>query len=151
MGLNPGNKPRNLVDMSEIVQEFEYVPTSTPDRVDEYPIILSAETELMVREVHANGRVVDFSLNYFATTDHPLNEKDANCDIARIDCCHSEVHRHQFYRTRGEDKKYIVIKSLKGLTCREEAEREVHSCYDDCYEMMLDNCENYLERWEERP
>jgi hypothetical protein len=49
-----------------------------------------------------NGQVRDFSISLWAEAD------DVRYEIERVDTCHSEIHRHRFYRDRPEDRVSIV-------------------------------------------
>lgn len=147
MGLNPGRKRRNLVDMTSVPEKFEYVVSEDALEGLDYSVPLGGGTVLQVRTMERDYKVVDFSLNQFVEPEYEGNYSGRNVDVARIDCCHSEVHRHQFYRDGHPQNRY-VIHDLKCEPDHENAENVVNRCYDSCYEEMTDNWESHLERWE---
>ena len=147
MGLNPGRKRRNLVDMSSIPGSFEYVVSEEAIEGLNYPVSLGGGNTLQVRTMERGHKIVDFSLNQFVEPEYEGNLSGENVDVARIDCCHSEVHRHQYYRNGRPQNRY-VIHDLKCEESHENAEDVVDRCYTDCYLVMTDNWESHLERWE---
>lgn len=145
MGLNPGRKPRKVVDMAVEPAKFQYVPTE--ESIETIWDISLGACDLYVREARLGGLIVDYALNQrWATHDEVAD--GIQLDVARIDCCHSEVHRHQFYKAGQEDPKYEVLVSLKGCASDAEAQDMVNASYQESYDRMINNWEDYLERWE---
>ncbi|MEJ4100414.1 hypothetical protein V5S96_08610 [Corynebacterium mastitidis] len=147
MGLNPNPKHRNLADMSTPPPTFTYTPREA-DQTVATPIDLADGCELTMRESYRKGLIIDFSLNEHINSHHPRYPYVHNHDVARIDCCHSEVHRHQFYANGDEDPKYYVIRSLTDCPDQQTAEKVIDECYDHCYSMIMSNWEAHLERWD---
>lgn len=148
MGLNPGKKARNLVDMGEIPKPFEYTVSPYAREIFDYEISLGDGINLRQWAVGYDNLIVDFAFVQFVDALYESNDTDKNVDVARIDCCHSEVHRHQFYRSNRKQNRYI-LHPLQGETNHKDAERVVNNCYDECSQTFIDNWETYLERWED--
>ncbi|MDV7197041.1 hypothetical protein R4172_05645 [Rhodococcus kroppenstedtii] len=149
MGLNPNKKHRNLADMTVEVTRLEFERRPEAVLAIDSPIYLSVEGDVLhQKEWHYRGQVVDFALNHYVTAHHPENPGEGTADVARIDCCHSEVHQHQFYRS-GRSQDRSVIQTLHDLPTLEEAESVVCACYDDCYLEMANDWPNHLDRWKE--
>lgn len=148
VGLNPGKKPRKLADMSAARAPLNYVRHSDAQLTMDGKIYLSQEDVLHQTEWTFRGRVVDFSLNHYVTGEHPDNWNDCPVDVARIDTCHSQVHKHQFYRS-GREQNRLVIRDLSTLDNLDEARQAVEESYDQCYMQMADEWESHLERWKD--
>lgn len=127
---------------------FEYVVSGDAAEGMNFPVHLGGGTVLQVRTMERGKLIVDFSLNQYVEPGYQGNVTQGNVDVARIDCCHSEVHRHQFYRDNRPQKRYI-IKDLKCVSSHKDAENLVSDSYDPCYSTMVDNWELYLERWDD--
>ncbi|WP_313675077.1 hypothetical protein [Mycolicibacterium sp.] len=135
--------------MSTKPVEFVYQRRPEAELVVDTPIYLSADGDVLhLREWQYRGKVVDFALNHYVTTSHPENDGDAPLDVARIDTCHSEVHRHQFYKS-GRSQNRDVIQPLYGVASLEEAEALIADCYDKCYFDLAANWGENLNRWRE--
>ncbi|WHU45090.1 hypothetical protein QNM97_13625 [Gordonia sp. L191] len=149
MAPNPGKKRRNLADMTSQPLRLDYRRRADAVLVVDGPIYLSvAGDRLHQREWHHRGRVVDFALNQYITCDHPDNPGGESADIARVDTCHSEVHKHQFYRS-GRPQQRDVICALHDADSLEQAEDMICGCYDACYFDMADEWEDRLVRWKD--
>ncbi|ORL83885.1 hypothetical protein [Prescottella equi] len=126
-----------------------YTRREDADLTMDNPIHLSTDGDVLHhKEWTYKGRLVDFALNHYVTKDHPDNRKSCTDDVARIDTCHSEVHRHQFYRS-GKPQNREVIKDLHGFASLEEAEKAVGLCFEECYFSMADDWQAHLDRWKE--
>ncbi|MBO0868731.1 MAG: hypothetical protein J2P15_09225 [Micromonosporaceae bacterium] len=90
-----------------------------------------------VRYAVYQGLYVDFSLNQICVVD------GISRAVARIDCCHSTIHRHQFNQ-EGTDL-------LRGeVICEIPAEggvKVVHNHYQPCLDIMDDEWEDNFRRW----
>lgn len=149
MGLNPGKRPRKLADMSVQPSQFVYERRPEAELTIDAPILLSKEGDVLhQREWTFRGRIVDFALNHYLSDNHPENPGDQTVDVARVDTCHNEVHRHQFYRCGRQDHR-AVIKNLADAGSLEEAEKIIADCYDPCYLDLANNWEENLSRWRE--
>lgn len=153
MGEGASEKSRRLVDMGQKADlnadsaPFVYMPSvDAVDGVD-YPVLLGDGCMLSIRTRELDSRIVDFALNQYVTRDYPANYSNQNHDVARIDCCHSRIHRHQFHRDRAQSPQEVIA-DLSQSPSQLEAELTIHSHYDECYLLMIDNWELYLERWE---
>ncbi|MBB2958882.1 DUF7718 family protein [Pseudoclavibacter helvolus] len=86
------------------------------------------------------GKVVDFALT------HRSEETVGKYDhIARYDCCHSEVHKHQ-YTQEGEDQNRTVIAEIRSDGTAWDT---VNESYEFCYDDMFDHWQEHLRRWSE--
>lgn len=148
MGLNPGRNNRKLVDMTEPIVEESYTVPSDVDILFDTPIDLLDDIVLHVHQTGKWGKIHDFSLNQYATPNYEGNYLGENTDIARIDCAHSEIHQHQFYRS-GRRQNRDTLHPLKGGIDHNESVELINDQYYDCYDQMVDNWETYLERWED--
>lgn len=149
MGLNPGKKPKGLVDMSTRPAGFFYQRRPEAELTIDMSIYLSQEGDVLhQQEWFFRGKVVDFALNHYLTPSHPDNCTGAMLDVARIDTCHNEVHRHQFYKS-GRPQTRDVIQSLSGVASLEEAEGLIAACFDSCYFDLAESWGDNLTRWKE--
>lgn len=146
MGLNPGKKNRKLVDMTIEPDCFEY--ERRPEAVAEVdqPIYLSKYEAMHQCEWHYQGLVVDFMYNHFVRPDHPDNQKSCKQDVARIDTKHSEVHKHQYFRS-GKEQDRIVLVPLQEVSSIGDAEEAIDQCSEACYRDMAENWELHTARW----
>lgn len=153
MGLNPGRNNRPTVSMSEKpdvqarMDDFEYVVHEDAVEGLDFVAPLGDGTSLAIRTMERGKLTVDFSLNQIVDEDFVANHDRVPADVARIDCCHSEVHRHQFYWHKKTQNRE-VIRDLRGERNQKSAEQAVNNCYDQSYSIMMQNWELYLERWE---
>lgn len=84
------------------------------------------------------GKVVDFSLS------HRFEEVAGHYTfVARYDCCHSEVHKHQMYRS-GKEETY---KPLKRLDDPNTAWEDVDSAFPVACDDAIDSWEENYRRW----
>jgi hypothetical protein len=126
-----------LADMASKPEPAEYrpPPTSAGD-VLEWPIILSPTDVLLVRQHVYRKKTVDFAFMQ-------LHHDGEQHEVARIDCCHGVVHRHQFNRDGVDvmDRRPIqVIPPASGHDT-------VNALFDVCYGRMMEEYEENLRRW----
>lgn len=149
MGLNPGRKRRNLPSLAIAPPSRPYTRRQEAELIFDHPIHLSPEGDVLhQKEWIFRGQTVDFALNYYVQPGHPDNQDEDERDVARVDCCHSEVHKHQFYRS-GRPQVRELIRDLSGFESIEDAEAAVHECYDECYLAMAEKWESHLRYWKE--
>lgn len=124
---------RRLADMSQPQTPFEYSPPVGGD-THEYVIQLEDEHQLHVRMNVYRGNVVDFAIvQLFIGSEFPV-------EIARVDCCHGEVHMHQFGRRLGEVSRTVIERIPE-----DEPWKTVDRLFEACNDEW-----NSAEAWERR-
>jgi len=115
-------------------------PTAPPPRsaCDEvvYPVAVEVGHELVIRQQIYRGKIVDFSIQQRTLDDGRWY------DVARIDCCHSTVHRHQTYRTVTGRNDIEVIREIPS-----EGRAVVNEAFTTAMDVMEDEWEGNLRRW----
>ncbi len=85
------------------------------------------------------GLFVDFAIQQLY-----IYEDGGETEVARIDCCHGIIHRHQFVKSTGEDiydrRPIATIPAADGW-------QVVHHGYDEAYEIMLSEFNENEKRW----
>lgn len=84
--------------MSIKPDEFNYRRPASAEMVLNNHVILQPEgtCTLHVEAWQYRGKFVDFAFTQRADeVEDPQNGED---HVARYDCCHSEVHKHQYYK-----------------------------------------------------
>lgn len=73
---------------------------------------------------------------------HETKDDNGNwLEVAKIDCCHSQVHKHQRHR-QGRARE--IRTTIRWITCQEDVEET----YDESFNDIIDNYEEHLRRWE---
>ena len=122
-------RARGLVDMSEQVAEYQYVPPPAHEcEPNHYVVPLADEQRLEVQSWVQRGLVVDFAIMQIVTDDQGVD-----IHIARIDCCHGTVHRHVF-DARGED-------TINGQVITVIPEKDSAKTVDSEYSLACDRME----------
>ena len=137
---NNGNNRRGRVkDMNIPVQEPRYRPPAVPPAIPTvYPIELTPEDRLVVRMSCYRGKIVDFAI---------MQETwggDMWTPVARIDCCHGTIHRHQFDQAGVDVLDHALICDIPA---QGDSWGVVHRGYDDALTTMMDEWEDNLRRW----
>jgi hypothetical protein len=109
---------------------------------DTYPIYLTGDHDgsdsIVVRMGMYRGKVVDFSINQTTLVDgSPL-------DVARIDCCHGTIHRHQFHRDGTNVRDRAVLCEIPPDSGWEVVDKH----YQLCLDLMNDGWQDNLRRWD---
>lgn len=129
---------------------FEYQPPASAEKVIDNHIILTPEGTCTLYAVawEYRGKIVDFALTQKADEiRHPQKGED---HVARYDCCHSEVHKHQYYRNgqhfkSGERQERTCIAKIDEQASSWDI---VDSGYDVCFDQMTDDWESNYRRWD---
>lgn len=140
MGKTPKKvSARRLADMgTEPVPESPYVPPpAAACSEDVFPVMITEADRFHVRLRSYRGKIVDFAITQLTTVDGV-----GEVTVARIDCCHGSVHRHQFNREGDDIYDHRVIRAipLKGWDVVDEA-------YTEAYETMFNEWDENLRRW----
>lgn len=86
------------------------------------------------------GKTVDFALV------QQVEEVAGNLqDVAKYDCCHSEVHKHQYHRDRGQIQRNVIVR----LSDDNHSWEKIDRAFDECYEQMLNYWDENYRRWGE--
>lgn len=141
MGKLPENSRRErLADMSiQPPPEPGYIPPGLDVATENVtPIDLGMDDQLVIRQRYYRGKTVDFAIM------QKIRIGQKWIDVARIDCCHSMIHRHQFNRQGVDvyDRRVII-----NIPAEEAGWDIVHAGYDDAYTAMLEEWDQNLERW----
>lgn len=134
-----GRGTRKLPDMSEGLPEaVQYKP---PDKsmgsILDYPIDLATGHYLVIRQHIYRENAVDFAVMQFYEDD------DGRYEVARIDCCHGEVHRHGFKRNSKEETRH----SIQQITVDGSQWATVNTQYESCLEKMTSEFMENYRRW----
>ena len=134
-----GGRPlRRLADMADRPPSgaaYRPPPRSACDEVV-YPVAVEEGHELVIRQQIYRGKIVDFSIQQRTLDDGQWH------DVARIDCCHSTVHRHQTYRTATGRNDIVVIREIPS-----EGWDVVNEAFATAMDVMEDEWEENLRRW----
>lgn len=123
MGRNQQND--NPTDMSSPIEKPPYSP---PDRSAceiplDMPIEIDDEHWVYVEQRVYRGLTVWFALMQY------FNENDHKYEITRIDCCHSEIHQHMFFR-RGDEQRTVIEEIDASGAAWETVDRNYEPCLD---------------------
>lgn len=136
-----GRGDARLADMSLSPEKREYKPPPrhTLGGGDPQPIWVTDDDLVVLVSWTYRGLIVDFSIEQYR-----VDPGDgAKTKIARIDCCHGTIHRHQ-YDQNGQDvydgRVILVIPPDDGWAI-------VDSGYDEAYDVMLNEWDANLRRW----
>lgn len=137
--LPPNSHKQRLADMAVYPARDYYRPPGL-DVAKEVvtPIDISPVDQLVMRQRFYREKIVDFAL-----AQKTMVEKKW-VDVARIDCCHSKIHRHQFDQTGVDlyDSREIIR-----IPSGEAGWEVVDRGYDSAYTLMTEEWEANLERW----
>jgi hypothetical protein len=98
-------------------------------------IELSDTSRIVQRLVHRRGRLVDYALV------HEVRGADEEWhEVAKIDCCHSQVHRHTAATDQPETDRKLVIQELFSW-------KDVEDSWDAAYGDIEDNWERRERDW----
>ena len=90
--------------------------------------------DLSMRMAVHRGQVRDFSLSLW------MESGAGRFELERVDCCHSEIHRHRFYQHKPEDR--VTMYELDPGD-----EIIVDGEYQIQYEYLITHWEQILGRW----
>lgn len=131
---------RRLADMSEPIEAKIYKPPPPGAcEVMVYPVEITPTDRITVRQHIYRGKVVDFAIM------QEVREGEIWHHVARIDCCHGTIHRHQFTRDGQDIYGHRVIREITGLAG--EGWDVVDDTYDMAQEAMFNEYEDNLRRW----
>lgn len=139
MGKSRGRRSeRRLAQMSEPlpVKEYQPPPTWICD-VFEHPNEVAPNQQIFVRQYIYKGKVVDFAI-----VQQTLIEGEWR-DVARIDCCHGTVHRHQY----GSDGKQVGEPRVIRQIPTDDGWNAVDGTYDEADAVMFNEWRDNLRRW----
>ncbi|WP_433230537.1 DUF7718 family protein [Micromonospora sp. CA-248260] len=112
-------------------------PTCPP--AEEFPVDadLAPGHRLIMRPRIYKGRVVDFALQQMAR-----REDGDWVEVARIDCCHSTIHRHQFVADGTDIYDRRVIQQIP-----KDGWEVVNAAFEPAVEAMMAEWEENVRRW----
>lgn len=123
------------------VEPADYKPPPCPPAVESnFPIEITETDKLHIRQ-----QVYKDFITFFAIM-QLVREGGEWKHVARIDCCHSMIHRHQFVRSTGLD---IYDHALIVAIPADGGDRwsVVNSGYHDALAVMWDEWEANVQRW----
>ena len=126
-----------LRDMSEPLVPDEYIPPKGGEEIT-YPVSLDEHHSLTVRQLHYRKMVVDFAImqHYHLYDEHPPE------DVHRTDCCHGEVHHHQFFRNGTTEDRRVVLRIPV-----ENGWETVDRLFVECNDLAVNEYMDRLARW----
>ncbi|WP_157631233.1 DUF7718 family protein [Catelliglobosispora koreensis] len=143
MGKEPGRpKKGRLVDMTihpPTDPQYELPP---PEECEDetWPVVLAPRHELRARRnVWRDCYIVEFAIMQIVLIDGHWRE------IARIDTCHSSVHRHYLRKDHPEDS--VGIRVEIAPIPMSNGWEVVDSWYDRSLKLMEDEWQENLRRW----
>lgn len=139
MAQKPGKsgRTRGLVDMTVEPAAYLYRPPSNAEPL-EYRSDLGEGSLLIVRQSIYRGKVVDF-----AFTQCPPGTDGHEPHVYRIDCCHGEVHSHQYFRNGDEERRTVI----QSITDRRTAWETVDTAFYECNDRIHASWHANFERW----
>lgn len=100
------------------------------------PVYLGNGTSRLIAELrHKDGRLVHYALVHEAIDDNGVWR-----EVSKIDCCHSQVHRHTADVDHPEKDRRKVIRELF-------TQKDVADSWDDSYTDILTNWEEQERSW----
>lgn len=120
---------------------WKYKPPSGADLVLDTRITLGSEApgqSVYVVQWQYRGKTVNFALTQQL---EPSAGKYAH--IARYDCCHSEVHKHQYHKGSKQETRTVVAPISDPKTAWET----VDAAYETCYDQMFDGWHENYRKW----
>lgn len=140
---------RGLVDMGARPEEFVY---RRPQGAEVYPhelVLFPGETcSLHYTQWVYRGKIVDFAITLY--TNEFEDPQGSEAHVARYDCCHSQVHKHQYYRSgshykTGEPEQRTVIAPIDDPATAWDI---VDSAFDSCLDDLAGNWQVNYGRWD---
>lgn len=136
--------------MSITPAKFDYQAPTAAEKIIDNSIILTPQGTCTLHVVawEYRGKIVNFALTQKADeVSHPQKGED---HVARYDCCHSEVHKHQFYRggrhfKSGDDQERTCILKIDEQATSWDT---VDAGYDVCYDQMTNDWQSNYRRWD---
>lgn len=120
-----------------------YVPPPIEDCEEETtPITLSVNERVTLRLRFWRGRTVDFAVMLEVVEDG----SDEWCEVVRVDCCHSQVHRHQFRRS-GQPETRTLIAEIPADP--ENAWTLIAREYDTAHRDLISRWDSFVRTWRE--
>jgi hypothetical protein len=140
MGKSKGRQTeKRLVDMSTPPPpDPVYEP---PEDAEEYAFAYELprqDTKLWIRVLDYRGRCVYFAIMQLLLVDGRWRE------VARIDCHHGYIHRHQLNRA-GED--LWDGRRICDIPAGDGGQKVVDAMYHKCMLIMHDECDENIRRW----
>lgn len=142
-------RTRGAVDLSITPPKFEYRRPINAEKIMDMPMVLTPEgtCEFYAVAWDYRGKIVDFALTQIAINEDPQKE---TIHVARYDCCHSEVHKHQYYKsgkheTTREDQTRTIISPIDDQNTSWDV---VDKAFTECYDQILNDWETNYRRWE---
>jgi len=134
-------RPRDTVDMAVQPASYEYRPPEGRE-CEDYEVPLGGRHSLHITQCWYHGRVV-----WFAITQRYLEAEGEYSHVYRIDCCHGEVHSHQYFRDSDEQRRVTIER----ITDRSTAWDTVDRLFDHCNDLVIsDAWEERVRVWERR-
>jgi hypothetical protein len=117
-------------------------PDAECDPSPEFPIVISPTERIHGRAAIYRGKVVDFAMTITIKTP---GDAARWVDIARIDCRHGHVHKHQFHKSGREE----TVSKIKDIPCGSDAESWdlIDTEYDVATTMLLDGFDHHVRVW----
>lgn len=112
---------------------WEPPPLEECDPEDVVPIPLNETARVTERFLRKDGRIVDYALMLDARQDG-----EDWSEVARIDCCHAEVHIHQYYRSRPGTRD--VIRPIR-------SQEDVEDSVDSSLDLIFGNWDRMIRKW----
>lgn len=139
MANNSGKRRSRTADMHIPTQDRIYQPPSCPPAEETvYPAELSPTDALRIRIRIYKGQIVDFAVTQVTKHDNGW------AIVARIDCCHGTIHRHQFNRA-GVDM--LDHELITPIPTGDSSWAVVNDGYESAYTALFDEWESNLRRW----
>ncbi|BAU94703.1 hypothetical protein N24_0441 [Corynebacterium suranareeae] len=143
-------RSRGAVDKTIHPPKFEYSPPSNAEKVMDGPLVLTPEgtCHLYVTAWSYRGKIVTFALTQ--TADYVEDPRNGEDHVARYDCCHSEVHKHQYYKSgkhfQNDSKEERTI--IAPIDDQATSWDVVDTAYDECFDQMTNDWITNYRRWE---
>ena len=135
---NSGKRRGRVTDMATVPKQYK--PPACPPAVEmNFPIEITETDELRIRQLIYREKIVDFAIMQL------VREDGLRSEVARIDCCHSMIHRHQFTKDGKDLYDHLEIKAIPA----DGGDRwnVVHAGYFDALAVMQEEWAENLRRW----
>ncbi|UTT64923.1 hypothetical protein NMQ01_09260 [Janibacter sp. CX7] len=126
-----------MADMSTPEPAWEYSPPKGGE-VIEYQVVLAPEHQLHVRQTIYRKMVVDFAIMQFFV-------QEWRAEVHRTDCCHGEVHAHQFFQGVDSEERSVIC-----VIDRVDAWKTVDRNFVECNDRAVESFATYYDRWRAR-
>ncbi|QNP94248.1 hypothetical protein IA203_01280 [Corynebacterium wankanglinii] len=125
-------------------------PAGKCRKVLDNAIVLQPEGTCTLHVVAWNyrGKIVDFALTQMA--DEVEDPRNGDDHVARYDCCHSEVHKHQYFRsghhfqTGAKEQRTVIAK----IESQDPSWETIDAEYDRYYDDMTESWAANYRRWD---